>query len=35
MCKQFGLIQVIESLKEASDELFCCFANNHMKADPD
>ena len=27
-----GIIQIIESLKEASDELFCRFANNRMKA---
>ena len=30
-----GEIQVIESLKEALDELFCWFANNQMKANPD
>ena len=30
-----GVMQVIESLKEASDELFCWFANNQMKANPD
>ena len=30
-----GLIQVTESLKEASGEFFCCFANNQMKANPD
>ena len=30
-----GVIQVIESLQEASEEVFCRFANNHMKANPD
>ena len=30
-----GVIQVTESLKETSDELFCRFANNQMKANPD
>ena len=30
-----GVIQVIESLKEASDELFCWFANNQLKANRD
>ena len=27
--------EAIKSLKEASDELFYWFANNHMKANPD
>ena len=27
--------EVINPLKEASDELFYCFANNQMKANPD
>ena len=30
-----GVIKVIESLKEASDELFCWFVNNQVKANPD
>ena len=30
-----GLMQVIESLKEASDELFCGFGNNQIKANSD
>ena len=30
-----GVIQVIKSLNEASDELFCWFANNQMKANND
>ena len=29
-----GVIQITESLKEASDELFCWFANNQVKANP-
>ena len=29
-----GVIQIIESLKEASDELRCWFVNNQMKANP-
>ena len=29
-----GVMQVTESLKEVSDELFCWFANNQMKANP-
>ena len=28
-------VQVIESLKEGSDELFCWLANNQMKSNPD
>ena len=30
-----GVIQVIESSKEASEELFRWFGNNQMKANPD
>lgn len=30
-----GVIQVIEYLKEASDELFCWLANNQMKVNSD
>ena len=30
-----GVIQATESLKEASDELFCSFANNEMKENHD
>ena len=30
-----GVKEVINSLKEASDELFYCFANNQMKANLD
>ena len=30
-----GVIQVIEYLKEASDELFCWFANKQMKVNSD
>ena len=30
-----GVIQVIESLKETSNELFCWFANNQLKANRD
>ena len=30
-----GVIQVIESLTEASGELFCWLTNNQMKANPD
>ena len=29
-----GVIEVIATLKEASDKLFCWFANNQMKANP-
>ena len=29
-----SVIQVIKSLKETSEELFCWFANKQMKANP-
>ena len=32
---RYGAIQVIESVKEASDGLFCWFANNQIKVNPD
>ena len=30
-----GVIQVIKTLKEASNELFCSFENNQIKTNPD
>ena len=30
-----GVIQVIKTLKEASNELFCSFENNKIKTNPD